>query len=424
MPAPSTLRQRAASAAGAGAGIARLAERVNLTSTGVIAIVMMILGWWAARVIGSRTMYLIVYAALLTMTLAWVVTRRRLAMTVVRSELPRRMRVGQLVPVELTISTSRKLTTLMLEEHIPPRLGISVRIPIGSLGRGEELRHAYTLSPALRGVYTVGPATASWSDPFGFTIHKQVLPEPTEIVVHPPIEVVHDRVLTRMWEDPPIRPPVSRPWPVGFEFYGMRDYVPGDDLRRVVWPVLAKTGKIMVRESEQGITDRVVIVLDTDREWHSPGEISETFETAVKTVSSLGARHLHDGFSVNIITNESRAAATFRGTRSELPFLDALARLELGDRPLAATSSVILEELRAHPHVLFVTPHLGLADAQQIRLITARGLSVVVVHVVWEESDLQSAVRAAAVGARVVQIEPGASLEAVFQHHTGSKARR
>jgi len=47
---------------------------------------------------------------------------------------------------------------------------------------------------------------------------------------------------------------VSKPWPSGLEFYAS-EYVPGDDLRGIVWRASARTGKVMVREAEQGITD-------------------------------------------------------------------------------------------------------------------------------------------------------------------------
>ena len=117
---------------------------------------------------------------------------------------------------------------------------------------------------------------------------------------------------SREWEDPPIRPPVSQPWPTGFEFYGMRDYVDGDDPRRIVWRKTAQmldehgNGRYLVRESEQGITDRVNLFLDTDAEFHSPGDPSETFELAVRVAASLGARHLNDGFSVSVDVNSAR----------------------------------------------------------------------------------------------------------------------
>jgi uncharacterized protein (DUF58 family) len=418
------VKQRADAAAGAGAGLARLGERLNITPTGLVAAVLMVLGWGAARLNGSRTMYLLVYAALMAIVLSWVVTRRRLAVTIVRSELPQRMRVGQLVHVDLQISSARRLASVMLDEHVPATLGRPVRIPVGMLRAGDVLSHGYSLTPALRGAFTVGPVTASWSDPFGFTIHKQALPEPVEILVHPPVEVVHDRILTRMWEDPPIRPPVSKPWPVGFEFYGMRDYVQGDDLRRVVWPVLAKTGKLMVRESEQGITDKVVIFLDTGQEWHSPGEVSETFETAIRAAASLGVRHLSDGFSVTLITNDGPVVSGLRGARPEMAFLDALSRLQRSTKPMSATSGLLLEEAVSHPHVLVISPHLSNRDAQQLRLLTQRGLGVAYVQAVWEESDMGSAIRAATIGARVVQLEAGASLEAVFEQQARARGIR
>src|SRR5256885_15462607 len=77
----------------------------------------------------------------------------------------------------------------------------------------------------------------------------------------------------------------------------MREYGPGDDLRRIVWRASARTGKVMVREAEQGITDHITILLDTDRGAHSrDGEgLSESFETGVRAVASLGVRHLRGG---------------------------------------------------------------------------------------------------------------------------------
>ena len=97
------------------------------------------------------------------------------------------------------------------------------------------------MRPSLRGVYQLGPLAAEWTDPFGLARHQQVLTDAVDVIVHPTTEAIFDRPLTRLWEDPPFRPPVSKPWPQGFEFYGMRDYVPGDDPRRIVWTAAART---------------------------------------------------------------------------------------------------------------------------------------------------------------------------------------
>lgn len=173
---------------------------------------------------------------------------------------------------------------------------------------GAGIEHSYELTFWRRGSYKVGPLTAKWSDPFGLTERRRVLAEEFELLVHPSIEPVSDRPLTRLWEDPPIRPPLSKPWPTGLEFYGMRNYVRGDDPRRIVWRAYQRTGELLIRESEQGITDKLTIVLDNDRETHSKGQISESFETGVRVAASLADKHLREGYSVTLECNDSRLA--------------------------------------------------------------------------------------------------------------------
>ena len=70
--------------------------------------------------------------------------------------------------------------------------------------------------------------------------------------MHPSVEGANDRVTSREWEDPPVRPPVSKPWPSGMEFYGMREYVPGDDLRHIHWRTSARTGTLVVKHPITG----------------------------------------------------------------------------------------------------------------------------------------------------------------------------
>lgn len=380
---------------------------------------MVVVCWIIARILSSHSLFVMVYASAMAVGVSWLSGRRPLKVQVTRSSLPSRIRVGQMVIAELEIIPSRRLSTIVLEENIPGHIGGTVSIPIDVLKPGSEMRHPYVLTPRLRGVYNVGPTVATWSDPFGLTIHRQVVADPVELIVHPSTERVHDRVLSRMWEDPPIRPPRSKPWPVGFEFYGMREYVPGDDIRRVVWSTLAKTGKVMVRESEQGITDRILIVIDADREWHSPGEPSATLETAVRVAASLAVRHLEDGFSVTLLTNEGRLVQGARGKLAHLGILDELAKLGLSDKPIKASEALFIEELRGRPHTLFLSAHLTPDDARRLKLAMDTGASVVVANLLWEESDPVSLSRAASLGCQVIQVPTDVSLESVFSLHAG-----
>jgi uncharacterized protein (DUF58 family) len=255
--------------------------------------------------------------------------------------------------------------------------------------------------------------------------------EPAEILVHPTTELVHDRVLTREWEDPPIRPPISKPWPTGFEFYGMRDYVPGDDPRRIVWKATARTldpvtgtGRYLVRESEQGITDRVGLILDTNRKSHDKGEVSQTFEAAVRAVASLGARHLKDGFAVTIETNSRRLVEALRGQRYRIRLLDELARIQMEDVELGESIQRVIADPRRDTHLVLLTPSLSEADARRIRLLLDRGSSIMVALVVGEDFDETSGHRAGTLGCNVVELRAGDPLEAVFSRLIGAGGRR
>ena len=399
-------------------------QRAHLTVSGAVVVGLALVGWGVARWLGSKTMYLLVYAGALVMISAWLVARRRLAIEVDRSELPTRMREGQTSEVTLRITAQRRATTLIIEEQLDPALGRTARLALASIGAGEAVEHSYSFSPVRRGVYEVGPTTATWSDPFGLTTQRQQLAGTTPLIVHPSTELVNDRVLARMWEDPPTRPPVSKPWPTGFEFYGMRDYVQGDDLRRVVWSAVAKTGKLLVRESEQGITDRVSIVLDTHAEWHKPGRPSDTFELGVRVAASVGARHIKDGLAVSISSNDTRLAVALRGPRARTALLDELARVGLGTTPLSDVGPMLIDDARRGSHFLVITPHLDKETGNQLRLVLERGASVVVVKLVWDESDPQSLARAAALGCQVVQVPLDSSIEGAFSHQLGAGARR
>jgi uncharacterized protein (DUF58 family) len=406
------------------AGFAALVERLTgLTAAGAVVLGGSLLGFVLAKAVGGQALFLLVYAGVVMVVAAVVSSRRRRRLSAERSSLPTRMRVGQVAEVEVTVRAPGRLRAFVVQEHLSPLLGDAVRVPVPTVGGVQEFVHTYTVRPTLRGVYQLGPLAAEWSDPFGLARHQQVLTEPIEVIVHPTTDAIFDRPLTRMWEDPPFRPPVSKPWPQGFEFYGMRDYIPGDDPRRIVWTAAARTGRYLVRESEQGITDRVTLVIDNQRKAHSPGDPSETFELAIRAVASLGAYNIKQGYSVRLSCNDAVLAPELRGGRARIALLDELARLQLGDAPAYDAVERIISERRGDTHMCLVSTRFDSRTASRMRLLTERGMSLVVALVQWEDGDPNAARRAREVGAQVVQVSPGQQLEASFAHALGLARR-
>src|SRR5687767_14170145 len=99
----------------------------------------------------------------------------------------------------------------------------------------------------------------------------------------------------------------------------MRQYQEGDDLRRIHWPSVARTGDLMIRQDESSRRASGLIFLDN--RGHALGHAhTPAFERAVSVAASLGVLLARRGFALRVGTTESRPAAV-----NEDRFLDTLA---------------------------------------------------------------------------------------------------
>lgn len=409
-----------------GSQILRVIERrTGLTWSGLALIGVMVVAWLLGKVVGGKPLYLLAYGLLAVLLFSFAVGRRPLPLEGTRSAARARLAEGEKVDMTIVLETSRRVSTFIVEERLPEALGDDMSVPVAVAEPGTALSVSYPLVAKRRGSYLIGPLVVRWGDPFGLTRREAVLTEPVEILVHPRSDDVDDRPLTRVFEDPPFRPPVSKPWPQGLEFYGMRRYAPGDDIRRVVWRAYARTGQLLVRQAEQGITDQVTILLDQDVRNHSAGGPSASFEMAVKVAASLGSSHLRNGFSVTLEGGLEQLLRPIRNASSRIEYLDALARVEpLRHAPLYKAIERVSAQVARNQHLVIITPRLDARGATAIDLLMGRGLSVLVAALTFGEESVEALARASAFGASVVEIPPRISLTNAFRHQVRSGAVR
>jgi uncharacterized protein (DUF58 family) len=400
--------------------MARVTSRTGITSTGFVVLAIAVLAWITARLVGGKPLYLGAYLLLTIFLASMAWGRRPLPLEGRRSETRARLAEGETVALDISLTARRRISTFILEEDVPELLGQPARVPVAAVDAGESIGHQYSVTLNHRGVYKLGPLRAKWGDPLGFTQRELVLQEPFEVLVHPSVEAVQDRPLTRLFEDPPIRPPVSKPWPHGLEFYGMKQYTPGDDLRRINWRAFGRTGRLLVRESEQGITDKITIVLDANRRFHTPGVISESFEAGVRAAASLGVKHLRDGYAVTLEGNAKREAGPLRGGTSQMVLLDALARFALANETLVEPIMRLVSNPSRDTHVVLITPRLDADSASRLKLLLDRGTSVLVAALLWDEDAADTLGIAASLGCQVVEIRPNAPLAVSFRREVGA----
>jgi uncharacterized protein (DUF58 family) len=124
----------------------------------------------------------------------------------------------------------------------------------------------------------------------------------------------------------------------GQEYYTMRAYQEGDDLRRIHWASVARTGELMIRQDESSRRANGLVFLDT-RSAAVGQDRSPTFERAVSVAATLGVLLTRRGFLLRIATAESQPTAV-----TEDRFLDTLAGL---GHSLSRTIGPALSSLRA-----------------------------------------------------------------------------
>ena len=73
----------------------------------------------------------------------------------------------------------------------------------------------------------------------------------------------------------------------GPEFFGVRPYRIGDEVRHIHWKSTATKGKLMVKEFEASAVDQIVILLDTEKKSKSQEPCSNNFEFLISCAASI-----------------------------------------------------------------------------------------------------------------------------------------
>jgi uncharacterized protein (DUF58 family) len=291
-----------------------------LAGRGVAVVATALAMWLAARLLGSPGLEVVAIGIGALPLLAAGAAKRGARRLLIHRRLSEvRVSPGARVNVSLELENRGPVATsfLLLEDRLPTPLGRAARLVIGGIRPGAREQASYSLVPQARGRYVLGPLVVDASDPFALTRLRLEFDERDELLVSPEIEDLGAA------PDPSSGPSfgASRArqlFRTGEEYYTMRPYQEGDDLRRIHWPSVARTGELMIRQDESTRRASGLVFLDTRAaalgRTHTPA-----FERAVSVAASIGILLSRRGFVLRLGTTELPAAAL-----SEDRFLDAL----------------------------------------------------------------------------------------------------
>jgi uncharacterized protein (DUF58 family) len=256
-------------------------------------------------VLGSSDLHLVAAGLLvLPLVTALYVRFARVRLSIRRQIAPTRIFAGSRTKVSLRIENLGNQTSpfLLLEDVIPPDLGRSARLVGSGIPPRNHLETSYTVVGRRRGKYYVGPLKIFMTDPFGLARTAIESSGRSELLIYPQVEDIDvSHLLSQgVGSGESTARQLHR---TAAEFYTMREYVTGDDLRRIHWPSVAKTGQLMIRQDESTRRSTATIFLDNRNEILGPAG-SAAFERAVSVAASLGRAFVRAGFATHLATAE------------------------------------------------------------------------------------------------------------------------
>ena len=256
-----------------------------------------------------------------------------------------------------------------------------------------------------RGEFSLGPLQIRAGDSFGFFELSRQIDNKKRLVVLPKIldldQFAHLPAFLSGGKELKISSPETTPFAAG-----VREYFPGDSLRRIHWPTTARKNKLMVKEFDRDPQMNTWMMIDCAEENHI--EFSEeesishpsdywsvrrqtkyelpcsTFEYGITAAASITKYYIEHNFGVGLISSnkQKQILISDHGYRQLGKALDTLASLQAdGDIPFDIFIGEYIKQINRGSTVIFVsTLHnedvIGIFDLAQ-----ARGLEPIYVWV-------------------------------------------
>jgi uncharacterized protein (DUF58 family) len=235
----------------------------------------------------------------------------------VRRTVPEPFSLGE--PEEVTVVVQNRSAAGLLgkiADHAPDALRAEPREVVGRFDSAGELRLAYRTRSPRRGAYRFDAVDLQvWRDE-GWWRRQVRLPVPQEVAVFPNVVAIK-RIQLSLRRGLRAMAGMRRARPPGAStaFAGLRDYVRGDDVRRVSWTATARRDRPVMVEVEAERGQQVIIAVDCGRLMTAPTGDLDKLDHAVNAALMLAWVAQAFGDRVGLMTFDDRVTGFIKPER-------------------------------------------------------------------------------------------------------------
>lgn len=301
----------------------------------------------------------------------------RPASSVSRELHPPRVYAGAASRIDLHVENRSRRTTPVLGLRDPVSGTRGANLLVQPLRPGASTRAAYQLPTSRRGVLRVGPLQVSITDPFGLITRSTPTVDAVELTVFPHVDPIAPVPLASGHDPMSGADHPNAIGRTGEDFYALRPYVVGDDLRRVHWRSSARTDDLLVRQDELPWHGRTTVLVDIRHGQHT----EESFEAAISAAASIVMSSTHRDDLVRLATTDGWVSTTSSGLAHADHILEHLADLEPasdrsgdpdGERRALGETIDRVARGSAGGALVLLTARVGPGDAEEIYTLRRR----------------------------------------------------
>tara|TARA_B100001250_G_scaffold373255_1_gene359268 strand:- start:53 stop:1300 length:1248 start_codon:yes stop_codon:yes gene_type:complete len=289
------------------------------------------------------------------------------------------------VTIDLIVQNKgRSIGFLEIYDNLPSEVEVNngSNHTIIRLKKDELVVNKYHLECRLRGQYRLGNPSLRIYNPSFLFYYEADIESKSSLVVLPQIEQIEGVDLStefpKMYQG---AMPIRRIGTSG-EFYGIREYFPGDDFKNINWRVFGRTRKLMVNQFEREDISDIMFVLDA-REISGTGTILRNpLNYSCRAAASLTSFFLRarNRVGLTIYGETVTVIPPDTGERHLYRILTALAEVKAAG---SLGLHTVLGDLRnftpRSPVMVLSTLENDSTSTNALREITARGFKLTVI---------------------------------------------